>query len=136
MKDTLFEMQNNWESYVKFCSSVNNKGKTVYTYSKNHDFYDLLINKLTSEFKGLVNSKSYKVDASLGEGGLAVIPWLAIMNRGITESVQNRFYVVYLFSRNCKKVLEISKKISKIPEISRFFLKFQEISGNFKKFIL
>lgn len=42
--------------------------------------------------------------SSLGEGTLAGIPWLCVLDRSVTDKTTEGFYIVYLFSRNAKKV--------------------------------
>ena len=51
-----------------------------------------------------LDNKKYTIKSSLGEGNTAAIPWLCIMHNQVTDSVTERFYVAYLFSRNAKKV--------------------------------
>ncbi len=51
-----------------------------------------------------LDNKKYTIKSSLGEGNTAAIPWLCIMHKQVTDSVTERFYVAYLFSRNAKKV--------------------------------
>ena len=50
-----------------------------------------------------VNLKKYTVEASVGQGNISASPWLTIMDKTITESATEGFYVVYLFSRSAKK---------------------------------
>jgi len=45
-----------------------------------------------------------KVQASVGMGFWATIPWIAIMDRRITESTQNGEYIVYLFAEDMSAV--------------------------------
>jgi 5-methylcytosine-specific restriction enzyme B len=45
-----------------------------------------------------------KVQASVGQGVWATIPWIAIMDRRITETTQNGEYIVYLFAEDMKSV--------------------------------
>lgn len=46
----------------------------------------------------LFTNEIYKVQGSAGQGNWAAVPWVAIMNKKITESTQSGIYVVYLFS--------------------------------------
>lgn len=45
-----------------------------------------------------------KVKASVGQGVWTTIPWIAIMDRRITESTQYGEYIVYLFAEDMKSV--------------------------------
>lgn len=46
----------------------------------------------------------YKVQGSVGMGNWATIPWIAIMDKRITETTQRGEYVVYLFSDDMSNV--------------------------------
>lgn len=46
----------------------------------------------------------YKIQGSIGQGNWANIPWIAIMDRRITETTQHGEYIVYLFSEDMKSV--------------------------------
>ncbi len=46
----------------------------------------------------------YKVQGSVGMGNWATIPWIAIMDKRITETTQQGEYIVYLFSENMESV--------------------------------
>lgn len=43
----------------------------------------------------------YSIKASAGNGAWAKIPWIAVFNRLITETVTSGFYCVYLFCADC-----------------------------------
>ena len=53
---------------------------------------------------GIVDEKKYLVKGSVGAGNWASIPWLAILDRSITESAQNGVYIVYLLSKDGKNL--------------------------------
>lgn len=59
-----------------------------------------LIKKILSEDQLL----QYSVEGSIGKGLWAIIPWVAILNSSITNSVSTGYYIVYLFSLTEKKV--------------------------------
>jgi GTPase subunit of restriction endonuclease len=46
----------------------------------------------------------YKVQGSVGMGNWATIPWIAIMDKRITDTTQQGEYIVYLFSENMESV--------------------------------
>ena len=52
----------------------------------------------------LFDNKQYKIVSSVGDGNLAGIPWLCILDRNVTNSVTNNYYIAFLFSRNAKKL--------------------------------
>ncbi|WP_432352935.1 MrcB family domain-containing protein [Sporosarcina sp. A2] len=49
-------------------------------------------------------NENYKVVGSVGKGNWAFVPWIAIMNKSITNSTQRGYYIVYLFSEDMKKI--------------------------------
>jgi 5-methylcytosine-specific restriction enzyme A len=49
-------------------------------------------------------SDSYKVYSSCGQGQWAEIPWIAVLDKSITESTQSVYYIVYLFSADMKSL--------------------------------
>lgn len=53
---------------------------------------------------GLVSLDRYKVVGSAGQGNWAAVPWVAIMDKQVTESTQSGFYVVYLFTSDMRAV--------------------------------
>ncbi|OXL85840.1 ATPase [Paenibacillus sp. SSG-1] len=48
--------------------------------------------------------EQYKIQGSIGQGNWANIPWIAIMDKRITETTQQGEYIVYLFSEDMKSV--------------------------------
>ncbi|WP_248928663.1 MrcB family domain-containing protein [Paenibacillus hamazuiensis] len=49
-------------------------------------------------------NEELKIQGSVGQGNWATIPWIAIMDRRITETTQQGVYIVYLFSENMESV--------------------------------
>ncbi|MEK3731602.1 DUF3578 domain-containing protein [Paenibacillus sp. FSL M8-0334] len=47
---------------------------------------------------------NYKVDGSVGKGNWANIPWIAVMDKRITDTTQHGEYIVYLFSEDMESV--------------------------------
>lgn len=100
LREHFINFSDQWESYVRYCQNSNKK----YYVNKNHKVHDLITRTITNEIRSIVDEKLYKVKGSVGQSSLAGIPWLAIMNREVTESTQNGFYISYLFSRNASKL--------------------------------
>jgi len=68
-----------------------------------------LANKLRHDLPDAIREKSYLQDeyhvkGSPGSGGWAEIPWIAMLDKGITITPEKGFYVVYLFDANMKGV--------------------------------
>lgn len=73
-------------------------------YSKNK-LADFIRNEpLSIDIISNLDSTKYKISASAGNGQWAVIPWLSIYDRKITESAQKGYYIVYLFTADLSGV--------------------------------
>ncbi|GMK46624.1 hypothetical protein PghCCS26_37530 [Paenibacillus glycanilyticus] len=71
----------------------------------NHPLGTLLRHTLPANIKKLsFIDEQYKVQGSIGQGNWANTPWLAILDRRITETTQYGEYVVYLFSEDMSSV--------------------------------
>lgn len=53
---------------------------------------------------GLLDDKEYLVSGSVGTGNWAMIPWVGIFYKKITTSATKGVYIVYLLSRDGKKL--------------------------------
>lgn len=102
-KELLQRFSSEWEDYVEK-SIVLEDGKSNFRVFSDHIAYRTLFSDIQNSFKSIVDNNRYKVDASVGDGNLAVIPWVCIMNREITDSTTKGYYLSYLFSRNAKKL--------------------------------
>lgn len=70
-----------------------------------HPIATILRNKIPEELKEHTgNSDKYKVSGSAGQGNWTYSPWVAIMNREITETPQKGYYLVYLFQEDMEGV--------------------------------
>ncbi|MFE9275700.1 MrcB family domain-containing protein [Paenibacillus glucanolyticus] len=47
---------------------------------------------------------NYKIQGSVGQGNWANIPWIAVMDKRITDTTQHGEYIVYLFSEDMESV--------------------------------
>lgn len=98
------EISKNWLDYREYCKSTSKSGASIRIVKQDHKIYDLVINQWTGLVSKNVNLKKYIVESSLGLGNLSAAPWLTIMDKTITESAKEGFYVVYLFSRSANKL--------------------------------
>ena len=103
IKENLNSFSQSWESYVAQCK-VEENGKEYFRNTKEHIAHKIFIDDVPEVFMSFLDNKKYTIKSSLGEGNTAAIPWLCIMHKQVTDSVTERFYVAYLFSRNAKKV--------------------------------
>ncbi len=65
---------------------------------------NLVKNKMVEELKKIEELNGFKIEGSIGNGQFASIPWLAIMNKEVTEQASQGFYIVFLFSADGERV--------------------------------
>lgn len=76
---------------------------------KDHPLHQLL-RRIQDELRSLRVVQDYqdhdqlRIRGSIGQGSWATIPWLALMDTRLTESVQQGVYVVYLFASDMSRV--------------------------------
>ena len=101
---TIKEISKDWIAYRKASEGYNSVGAKIRRVNQDHPMFDLVTDEWSKKVSNIVNLKKYKVESKLGDGNLSAAPWLAIMDRTITESATEMYYVVYLFSRSAKKL--------------------------------
>lgn len=70
-----------------------------------HPIAKILRNEIPEEIRqNIGNPDKYKVSCSAGQGNWTYLPWVAIMDKEITESPQSGYYLVYLFREDMKGV--------------------------------
>ncbi len=109
-----------WLEYRDHCKSISKTGYGIRVVKKDHYMFDLVKTEWTELISKNVDLKKYNVEASVGHGNISAAPWLTVMDKSITETATEGFYVVYLFSRSAKK-LYLSIGIGAVQ--------FQEIHG-------
>ena len=85
----------------------------------------------------LVDREKYKIEGSAGKGNWAAVPWICIFDRSITTSATKGVYIVYLLSKDSKRLYltlnqgctEISNSHSKRETIKIMRAKADEIVG-------
>ncbi|MGU3473590.1 McrB family protein [Paenibacillus sp. D51F] len=71
----------------------------------NNDFGQYVRRQVPAELKQLkFVEKHIKVQASVGQGVWATVPWIALMDTRLTDSTQKEVYVVYLFAEDMQSV--------------------------------
>jgi hypothetical protein len=103
IKENLVAFSESWGPYVQSCR-IEKNGTEYFRNTKKHIAHKIFINNLPKVFMSCLDNKRYSIKSSLGDGNTAGIPWLCIMHKQVTDSVTDRFYISYLFSRNAKKV--------------------------------
>jgi 5-methylcytosine-specific restriction protein A len=72
---------------------------------KGHPFASYFRNTIPKSIESsLVLPNFYSIKASAGNGAWAKVPWIAIFNKLVTETVTSGFYCVYLFRVDCSGV--------------------------------
>lgn len=92
------ELQVGWETY-------RSTGKT----NKNDPIHHLVLYGFKNVIEDwLPNNEQWLVKGSDGQGNVIRTPWIAVMDREITTTATQGYYVVYLFEENLKRMyLEI-----------------------------
>lgn len=54
--------------------------------------------------EAIANDARYEVDGSPGKGNWADVPWVAVLDRLVTETAQQGYYLVYLANEDCSGV--------------------------------
>ncbi len=86
---------------------------------------------------GLVDKGKYLITASVGAGNWAMIPWICIFDRSITTTATKGVYIVYLLSKDSKRLYltfnqgctEISNSHGKRETIQIMRQRANEIAG-------
>ena len=99
----IYKFSDNWSSF-KEDSRKKSENKSLFVIDKNKPQYRLFNYEIPNEIKKIVDDNRFIIDSSLGQTNISAIPWIAILNKEITTTVQKGFYIVYLFSRNAKKI--------------------------------
>ena len=94
-RDSILEIAASWNEYWV--------GKKT---NKDNSAHILIHNSLPRALEEWTpNSSRYLIRASDGMGNLLRTPWVATMNREVTESAQEGYYLVYLFSADLKTLV-------------------------------
>ena len=102
LSSTIKQISDNWLDYRNHCLDKSKTGASIRKVKEDHKIYDLVTNNWKELISENVNQKKYLVDSSLGKGLLSAAPWLTVMDRSVTDTATEGFYVVYLFSRSAK----------------------------------
>ena len=93
-------------------------GKGVSLESKSGE---ILRNDIPNKLKEVFPTEVYRIKGSIGTGRICKCPWVAVMNKKETESTQSGIYLVFLFSKDLKRVyLSLAQGVTdqKIAEIT------------------
>ncbi|WP_230459235.1 MrcB family domain-containing protein [Geobacillus thermodenitrificans] len=63
-----------------------------------------------------VEPDRYIVKGSVGQGVWTDVPWMAVMDKKVTDSTQRGYYIVYLFSEDmCRLYLTLTQRVTETP---------------------
>lgn len=68
------------------------------------DVADFIKRQIPQNLFAYISSDDYIIKGSIGQGNKARTPWIAILDKGITDTPQKSIYLVFLFSSEYKKV--------------------------------
>ena len=79
---------------------------------------DMLRQDIPAEIKvGVANEARYQVTGSPGKGNWAGVPWVAILDRFVTDTPQQGYYLVYLAKEDCTGVyLSLNQGVTTIRQ--------------------
>ena len=103
LKQYLLDFSYSWEDYNIDCLRVVDNTNNFFV-NKEYKTYDLLVNKIPEELEKIFDKRRYQIKGSVGQAAITGIPWFAIMDREVTKSTMEGYYVSFLFSRNAKKL--------------------------------
>ncbi|WP_160032578.1 MrcB family domain-containing protein [Paenibacillus sp. An7] len=70
-----------------------------------HPLGTLVRNTIPNQLVDLLSlDEHYKIQGSIGQGNWATIPWIALMDKRITQTTQKGEYIVYLFSEDMQSI--------------------------------
>jgi hypothetical protein len=73
--------------------------------NRKHEVYRLVTGDIPDHLHGWITlPRGYKVEGSTGRGNVTPAPWIAILDRTITESAQTGYYPVYLFTTDFREL--------------------------------
>ncbi len=84
------------ELFKKFSQKY--KDDVGLTISKDMESYQILVEKVPDELRGLIDSKNLDIKGSIGQGNTTYYPWVGIFDDRVSTGATNGFYVVFLFS--------------------------------------
>ena len=98
------QISKDWIDYRKHCESTSKSGSKIRIVKQDNEIYNLVLTQWPEKISKNINLNKYTVVSSIGLGNISAAPWLSVMDKSITESATEGFYVVYLFSRSAKKL--------------------------------
>ena len=66
-------------------------------FSSDKEYYKVIVNRIPDEIRKIISNDTFKVSGSCGKGSKSKAPYLAIMNKSITETTQRGLYVDFVF---------------------------------------
>jgi 5-methylcytosine-specific restriction protein A len=74
--------------------------------------------QIESHLAGHGRAHLYKIKGSIGLGNIARVPWVGIFRAGVTDSAENGYYIVLLFSENMSRCyLSLNQGITAIEKM-------------------
>ncbi len=86
-------------------------------FSSQMEYYKVIVNRIPEEISKLFDNKKYKIYGACGKGAKSASPYIAILDRSITTSVQRGIYVDFIFKSDMSGFyLTIDQGITNIKE--------------------
>ena len=107
ISNLIYKFSDNWSSF-KEDSRKKSENKSLFVIDKNKPQYRLFNYEIPNEIKKIVDDNRIIIDSSLVQTNKSAIPWIAILNKEITQLFKRFLYSLFIFKK-CKKNLFIDR---------------------------
>lgn len=107
------------ELFIKISKGYGSYRKSKGTDS-NHPTYKLVVREVPSVIQKMnfIEKRNYKIKGSTGVGNVTAAPWIAIMDKAVTDVPTREYYVVYLYSVDLDRIyLSLAFGVTKFSEL-------------------
>ena len=98
-----------------------------------HPAFDIVVRKIPEIIEDIASDRGrdYKVKGSTGAGFVTAAPWIAVLDRAVTDKPTQGYYVVYLYSVDLQSVyLSLAFGVTAFKELHGGSQRMRNILGN------
>ena len=103
------------------------------TTNSEHPAFDIVVRKIPEIIEEIASDRGrdYKVKGSTGAGFVTAAPWIAVLDRAVTDKPTQGYYVVYLYSVDLQSVyLSLAFGVTAFKELHGGSQRMRNILGN------
>ena len=103
------------------------------TTNSEHPAFDIVVRKIPKIIEDIASDRGrdYKVKGSTGAGFVTAAPWIAVLDRAVTDKPTQGYYVVYLYSVDLRSVyLSLAFGVTAFKELHGGSQRMRNILGN------